>query len=35
MPKVFKDIFGLDTYDDLNEIQNDPEFFTKRLLRRV
>lgn len=32
MPKIFKNIFGLDTYDDLNEIKNDSEFFTKRLL---
>ena len=35
MPKIFKDIFGLDTYDDLNEIKNDPEFFTKRLLEKI
>lgn len=34
MPKVFKDIFGLDTYDDLNEIKNNPDFFTNRLLEK-
>lgn len=35
MPKIFKNVFGLDTYDDLNEIKNDPEFFTKRLLEKT
>lgn len=35
MPKIFKDIFGLETYDDLQKIKEDSEFFTKRLLSRI
>lgn len=32
MPKIFKTKFGLKTFDDLNTIVNDPDFFTKRYL---
>lgn len=35
MPKIFAEIFGLNEYDDLNSIKNDPEFFTKRLIDRI
>ena len=33
MPKIFLEEFGLDTYANLNEIIQDPQYFYKRLVR--
>jgi len=35
MPKIFAEIFGLDEYDDLESIKQDPDFFTKKLIDRI
>lgn len=35
MPKVFKNAFGLDEFDQVEDVLNDPEFFTKKLLKKL
>ena len=35
LPKIFIDEFNLDTYDSLDDIKNDPNFFTKKLIKDV
>lgn len=34
LPKIFANQFGLEEFDSLSEIKNDPNFFTKRFLQR-
>ena len=34
MPKVFASSLGLSTYDNVEDIKHDPQFFTKKLLSR-
>jgi hypothetical protein len=34
MPKTFKTNLGLDDFDDLETIKNDPDFFVKKLIKR-
>lgn len=34
MPKIFASVFGLETYDSVDEILRDPDFFTKRIIQR-
>lgn len=34
LPKIFANQFGLEEFDSLNKIKNDPYFFTKRFLQR-
>lgn len=33
MPKKFKSIFGLKSFDDVEDIKNDKEFFTRKLIK--
>lgn len=33
MPKTFKEEFGFDTYTDLKEVENDPDWFIKQAIR--
>lgn len=35
MPKVFKNAFNLEEFDQVDDILNDPEFFTKKLLKKL
>ena len=35
MPKVFKTNFGLEQYDSIEEIKEDPDFFLKRLVQNA
>lgn len=35
MPKVFKNAFNLEEFDQVEDILNDPEFFTKKLLKKL
>lgn len=35
MPKVFKTNFGLEQFDNIEEIKADPDFFLKRLVRNA
>ena len=34
MPKTLKEKFGLDQFDSLEDIKNDPMFFTKKIVRK-
>lgn len=33
MPKMWKEEFGFDEYQDLNEVKNDPDWFVKRMIK--
>jgi hypothetical protein len=35
MPKVFKSNFGLEEFDTVGDIVNDPQFFLKRLIQKA
>lgn len=35
MPKVFKSAFGLEEYDQVQDILNNPDFFTDRLIKKL
>ena len=35
MPKVFKSNFGLDDYESIQVIKNDPDYFLKKLVKNA
>ena len=35
MPKTFKSNFGLDQFDQVEDIKADPDFFTKKLASKL